>query len=113
MHTITVKFNYDFTKTPPCPAKIVDKKCVAEFDVYDVSGGKFKLFTVSAPAGATGIVMGITGTSPRRAFQPGLHFIAVTAKDAAGNESSPDACRTSVQIPATPAAAQPSAPAKP
>lgn len=36
-HTITVKFDYNFTSTPACSQKVT-KKCIAKFVVYDISG---------------------------------------------------------------------------
>ncbi|HVB54841.1 MAG TPA: hypothetical protein VNE63_00205 [Candidatus Acidoferrales bacterium] len=112
-HTVRVQFDYDFTKNRACSTKEKAKTCIKQFDVYDVSGGKFKLFSIPAPADAKGIVKGISGTSPPRVFEPGTHFIAVTAENAGGKESSLPAARTTVTIPpATPAAPQP-APSKP
>jgi len=99
-HTITVKFDYDFGRTPACSAKIT-KNCVQQFNVYDLSGGaanKFKLFSVPVPSGASGLLKGITGASPQLVFETGQHFIGVTAQSPSGNESSPVPCETSVQI---------------
>src|SRR5579863_3733043 len=39
LHTITVRFNYDFNRTPPCSAATAGKLCVQQFVVYDVSLG--------------------------------------------------------------------------
>ncbi len=98
IHTVTVKFDYDFTKRPTCAQKPTAKTCIKQFDVYDVSGGVYKLFAIPAPANATGVVKGITAESPSRAFEPGKHFIAVTAEDASGAESDIRAARTSVEV---------------
>jgi hypothetical protein len=98
IHSATVKFDYDFTKTPACSPKATAKTCIKQFDVYDVSGGRYKLFTIPAPAGATGVVKGITGQGPSRAFEPGTHFIAVTAENAAGVESDTGAAKVSVEV---------------
>ena len=106
-----MKFDYNFKKAPPCSEKETKDTCIKQFDVYDISGGKFKLFTIPAPAGAKGAVKGISGTSPPRVFEAGTHYIAVTAENAAGTESSLGLCQTWVQIPA--AAPAPSVPAKP
>jgi len=38
-HTIVVTFDYDFTEVPACSEK-VNKKCIAKFVVYDISGEK-------------------------------------------------------------------------
>ena len=112
VHTVTVTFDYDFRKTPACPPKVAGKTCVKQFQVYDVSGGQYKLFVIPAPIGATGVVKGISGQSAPRGFEPGTHFIAVTAQDATGIESDIGAAKTSVEVKkksgpaATPAAAK-------
>src|SRR5580700_1488257 len=36
MRTVTVSFYYDFSKFPPCSA-VVTKKCIVQFNVYEVS----------------------------------------------------------------------------
>jgi hypothetical protein len=99
-HSITVKFDYDFSRSPVCSAKVTSK-CVQQFNVYDVSGGpqhRVKLFSVPVPAGASGQMKGITATSPQLVFEPGTHFFAVTAQPTAGDESNPVACQTTAQI---------------
>ena len=98
-HSVAVTFNYDFTKTPPCSAKATAKTCVKQFDVYDISGQRFKLFSIPAPAGATGVAKGITGQSPNRVFEPGTHIIAVTAENGNGTESEVTGAETTVVIP--------------
>ena len=40
-HTITFTFDYDFGTTPPCSAE-VKKRCVQQFNFYDISGGVAK-----------------------------------------------------------------------
>ena len=103
VHSITVTFDYDFRKTPACPPKEKTKRCIKEFDVYDVSGRRYKLFSIPAPTGATSVVKGITGRGAARAFEPGTHIIAVTAQDSSGVESEIRAARTSVEVhPKTP-----------
>jgi hypothetical protein len=98
-HTVTVTFDYDFTVSHACSAAIA-KKCVAQFNVYDISGGKpYKLFTISAPSGASGPVKGITGDSQPLLFESGRHLFAVTAQTAGGEESSPRACSTWASVP--------------
>ncbi len=111
-HTVTVKFDYDFSKTPACPAKSPSKTCVKRFDVYDVSGGRYKLFTIPAPEGATGMVKGITGRGPERTFEPGTHLIAVTAENATGVESDTNAAKISVEVKRKIVAPADAAPAK-
>src|SRR5579862_1329891 len=73
VHQVSVQFDYDFTKNPSCAEKPTVKTCVKQFDVYDVSGEKFRLFSIPAPKGAGGIVKGISGKSPPRVFLPGPH----------------------------------------
>jgi hypothetical protein len=98
MHTVTVKFDYDFTRTPLCSGKIKDS-CVSTFTVYDISGPKaYKLFSIPAPADAKGMVKGITAKSPRMLFGVGKHRIGVSAVTASGKESPPIACDTIVEI---------------
>jgi hypothetical protein len=90
-HTITVKFDYDFRRSPVCSANITTK-CVQQFNVYDISGGsqnRVKLFSVPVPAGASGRMKGITATSPQLVFEPGLHFLGVSARSVNGDESEP------------------------
>jgi hypothetical protein len=98
MHTVTVKFDYDFTRTPLCGGKIKDS-CVSTFTVYDISGPKaYKLFSIPAPANAKGMMKGIKATSPRMLFGVGRHRIGVSAVSASGKESPPIACDTIVEI---------------
>ena len=99
-HSITVKFDYDFSRTPACSAKIT-KKCVKQFIVYDISGGsqnRAKLFSIPVPDGASGQMKGITGTSPQLSFELGQHFLAVVAQWPDSTESETIACYTTVQI---------------
>ena len=99
-HTITVKFDYDFSRSPACSANITTK-CVQQFNVYDISGGpvhRIKLFPIPVPPNAIGQMRGITGTSPQLSFEPGTHFLAVTAQPPTGNESNPVVCMTIVKM---------------
>ncbi len=98
IHSITVKFDYDFTKTPACSARTTSKTCVKEFEVYDVSGGRYKLFSIPVPEGAKGLVKGITGQSPARTFEPGTHFLSVTALNTMGIESDTNAAKITVEV---------------
>lgn len=98
MHKVSVQFDYDFGKHPACTEKPAVKNCIKQFDVYDVSGQKFRLFSIPVPKDATGFVKGIAGTSPSRAFLPGTHYISVTAEDAQGSESQTSAARVKVEI---------------
>jgi hypothetical protein len=98
-HTITVKFDYNFTSTPACSQKVT-KKCIAKFVVYDISGGKpYKLFEIPAPADASGAVKGISGESQPLLFESGKHLVAVTAQNDSGEESSAPASAVWVKIP--------------
>jgi hypothetical protein len=98
MHTITLTFDYDFTKTPAC-SENVKKQCVAKFSVYDISGDKpYFLFSAPVPDGAHGVTKGITATSPRMLFAVGKHRIAVSAQQPDGKESSPRDCKTIIEI---------------
>jgi hypothetical protein len=102
-HTITVKFDYDFTKMPACaPPPKVNEKCVAQFNVYDISAGpqrRTKLFSIPAPVGETKQVAGITATSPARRFESGKHLISVAMQMPDGTESDAQACTIWVEIP--------------
>lgn len=98
MHSVSVTFDYDFTKMPACSSKMKVKTCVKDFVVYDVSGGRYKLFTIPAPVGASGPVKGITAHGPERTFEPGTHFIAVTAENAQGEESNTNAAKVAVEV---------------
>ena len=53
--TVTVTFDYDFSKYPPCSTKVT-KKCIQQFNVWEVSdpANEFFLFTVPVPPNATG-----------------------------------------------------------
>jgi len=97
-HTVSVTFDYDFKKNPPCAPNAASKTCVKQFNVYDVSGGRYKLFVVPAPAGATGVVKGIGGKSTPRQLEPGTHFIAVTAENSSGGESDVNLAKVSVEV---------------
>ena len=102
-HTVTVTFTYDFRKTHACTATITTN-CIQQFIVYDISAGanktkRFKLFSVSPPAGATEIVNGIAGIGPLLDFESGQHLIAVVATEPDLSESFPTACTTWITIP--------------
>jgi hypothetical protein len=100
-HTITVKFNYDFSTSPACPAKNA-KDCVEQFNVYDISAGvrnRTKLMSVPAPAGARTMINGIAATTPLLLFEPGKHLLAVTAQMQKGKESDANVCTVWVDIP--------------
>jgi hypothetical protein len=111
MHSITVKFDYDFTHNPVCTEKSRKDACVATFIIYDISNPKaYKLFSIPAPAGSYGAVKGITATSPRMLFGVGKHRIGVAAVAGNGRESPPVDCNVIVEI--KPAEASSAAPSK-
>jgi hypothetical protein len=98
MHSITVQFDYDFTKTPACSAKIITA-CVHKFDVFDISGDKpYYLFSVPVPPGAQGMMKGISATSPRMLFAVGKHRIGVSAQMPDGAKSPPRDCKVVIEI---------------
>jgi hypothetical protein len=98
MHSITVQFDYDFTKTPACSAKVTTA-CVQTFDVYDISGDKpYLLFSIPAPANAQGMMKGIKATSPRMLFAVGKHRIGVSAQMPNGEKSPPRDCKVIIEI---------------
>ena len=113
-HTVTVKFDYDFTKIHACSASVTSK-CIKQFNVYEVSGSTpIPLFSIPAPSGASSFVRGITGTSSQRAFFPGPHRIGVAAQVAQGAESNPYNCMTFANPNAVGQSASPAGkPAKP
>jgi hypothetical protein len=98
VHRVSVQFDYDFSKNPACADKPGVKNCVKQFDVYDVSGERFKLFSIPVPDGAKGLVKGISGQSPARTFLPGTHYLAVTAENAEGVESDSNVAKIRVEI---------------
>lgn len=109
MHSITVHFDYDFTKTPACSAKVT-AGCVQKFDVYDISGEKpYLLFSIPVPANAQGPMKGIRATSPRMLFAVGKHRIGVSAQMPNGEKSPPRDCKVIIEIKAD----NPSSPASP
>jgi hypothetical protein len=97
-HSITVQFDYDFTKTPACTVKVT-KACVQKFNVYDISGEKpYLLFSIPAPQNAQGVMKGITATSPRMWFAIGSHRIGVSAQMPDGEKSRPRDCKVIIEI---------------
>jgi hypothetical protein len=111
MRAVTVTFNYDFSQFPPCSVTVT-KKCIQQFNVYEVSGSKpVFLFSIPVPANAKGKVNEITGSAPRkRAFFTGPHRFGVSAKMPGANaESDPYECMTFAQVaPDNPASSAPS-----
>lgn len=98
MHSITVQFDYDFTKTPACSAKVTSA-CVQTFDVYDISSDKpYLLFSIPVPQNAQGLMKGITAKSPRMLFAIGRHRIGVSAQMPNGEKSPPRDCKVVIEI---------------
>jgi hypothetical protein len=100
-HKISIAFDYDFSKTPVCPAKTA-QSCVTQFNLYDISAGiqrRTKLMSFPPPAGATGVVKGIAATTPSLPFESGRHLLAVTAQMSKGDESDPNKCTIWVEVP--------------
>jgi hypothetical protein len=98
MHSITVQFDYDFTKTPACSTKVTTA-CVKTFDVYDISGDKpYLLFSIPVPPNAQGAMKGITATSTRMWFAIGKHRIGVSAQMPNGEKSPPRDCKVIIEI---------------
>jgi hypothetical protein len=101
-HFVTVKFDYDFGKTPACSAK-VKTACVEKFVAYDISAGvkhRAKLFEIPLPPNPVGLVPGIKQRSPEKLdFESGMHLISVVAREPDGTESRHRACTTWIQIP--------------
>jgi hypothetical protein len=98
LHSITVQFDYDFTKSPACTVKVT-KACVQKFNVYDISSEKpYLLFSIPAPQNAQGLMKGITATSPRMWFAVGSHRIGVSAQMPDGEKSPPRDCKIIIEI---------------
>ncbi|HEX4002297.1 MAG TPA: hypothetical protein VHX36_06585 [Candidatus Acidoferrales bacterium] len=101
-HFVTVKFDYDFARTPACSSK-VKKACVEKFVAYDISGGvkhRVKLFEIPLPSKPVGLVPGIKQKSPEKLdFESGKHLISVVAHEPDGRESLDRACTTWIEIP--------------
>ncbi len=101
-HFVTLRFDYDFTKTPACSAT-VKTACVKEFVAYDISAGvkhRRKLFVIPLPPKPVGVVHRIKGRSPTKLdFESGKHLISVSAREPGDKESKHRACTTWIDIP--------------
>jgi len=101
MHKINFTFDYDFRITPAC-SREVTQACVQQFNFYDISQGILKrvqLGSIPVPAGASGYVKGISGTTESLLFNSGRHLVAVSAQMPNGSESDLNKCATIVKIP--------------
>ena len=110
-HYITVTFDYDFSKTPPCAAKNPANPCVLEFAIFETTAGERKeqripLFNVPVPPNSKGVVKGITQQSPKQYdFVLGWHRLGVAALVLNGRKSSLkfcDSCATWIYVQAGP-----------
>ena len=100
MRTVTVKFDYDFSRFPVCSAKVT-QKCVQQFNVYEVSAKPpIFLFSIPVPPKAKGKMTGITGSAPQKqSFFTGPHRFGVTAKGPGLNyESDPYLAMTFAEV---------------
>jgi len=100
-HKISFTFDYDFRATPACSREKA-KGCVQRFNFYDISQGiakRVKLGSAPVPAGASGLVKGISATTEAMQFNPGRHLVAVAAQTSDGAESDLSKCSTILQIP--------------
>jgi hypothetical protein len=101
VHVVTVTFDYDFTKTPACTAKITTH-CVSQFIAYDISGGAkhpVMLFPIPLPSNPAGQRKGITQAGPPLDFESGKHRISVSAMSPDGTHSRRSLCTTWITIP--------------
>ena len=98
-HTVTLKFDYNFSVNSACTAKKPTKVCVKEFQVYNLTdkGQRTKLFTIKAPDGATEMLK-VTGKSEPLPLAPGQRMLAVAAVSNTGKESNTYACTTMIDI---------------
>lgn len=100
-HTFTVKITYDFRATPACSKK-VQKNCVTQFNVYDLSAGykhRTKLFSIPVEKVSEAGVKEFNETSPLILFESGKHLIGVSAQTPDNVESDPRLCKTWMEIP--------------
>lgn len=72
-----------------------------KFNFYDLSLGiarKVPLGSLSAPAGATGLMKGISFITERRLFRSGNHMVAVSAQMENGLQSDLQKCTAIVKM---------------
>jgi len=101
VHVVTVTFDYDFSKTPACTAKIT-KHCITQFIAYDISASAenpIMLFPIPLPPNPSGSVKGIIKASPPLDFESGKHLVSVSAMSADGTHSKRSLCTTWITIP--------------
>jgi hypothetical protein len=100
-HTVTLTVTYDFSKTPPCSAK-VKKNCVSSIVVYDISAGfdqRRNLATIPVDPKTPATVQDLTVTTPPLTFEPGKHLLVAVAQTPDNLESNPKLCKTWIEIP--------------
>jgi len=113
LHYITVTFDYDFTKTPPCSTskKHAVHPCAGQFSIFETTNGtsqrhRILLFNVPLPPYPQGVVKGITLKSPQKIdLVLGWHKLGVAAMDPIGWESTLqfcDSCATWINVQAGP-----------
>jgi len=103
-HCVTVKFDYDFNKTPPCSAARPVHPCVGQFAIYETTATTNRasknnqpifLFNAPLPRKRKGIVTGITRQSPAPIdLVLGWHKLCVAAVDPSGRESTLRWCQS-------------------
>jgi hypothetical protein len=104
-HAVSVTFDYDFSKNHACPPDKKEYDCVKQFNVYNLTadGGRTKLFSIPAPAGARTPMTGITGSSGQLTLASGDHMIGIGVQSSLGLESDPQKWTTMVTVAADPA----------
>ncbi len=99
-HSITVKFDYDFSRARACSPG-VKRRCVQKFVVFvkdKRNNWEEKVLTIPAPAGAVEFTKGITATTPPITITPGRYELGVAAFGANGDQSDINASRAKILI---------------
>lgn len=97
LHFITVTFDYDFAKTPPCSKKKPVHPCVDHFSIFETTAGTKKkyrvpLFDVPLPSQPQGKKT-VSQQSPQQInFVLGWHKLGVAAVDPLNGESTLHFC---------------------
>ena len=106
LHFITVTFDYDFTKTPPCSTKKPVHPCADHFSIFETTNGTKKkyrvpLFDVPLPAKPQGKKT-VTQKSPQQIdLVLGWHKLSVAAVDPVNGDSTLyfcDSCATWIWV---------------
>jgi hypothetical protein len=110
-HCVTVTFDYDFSKTPPCPTTKPVHPCADHFSIFETTAGlgkdeRIPLFEVPLPPKPKRVVTRITQQSPKQIdFELGWHKLCVAALDVNGRKSTLrfcDSCGTWIWVQAGP-----------